>query len=237
MPNLLFVLCTFLSISAFADDVKPGFSDESSAGVVLTSGNTSTSTVNLAQKNVNILGLNVYKFDASYLRASNTGDVQALQWSVGVRYERELSKEFNLYVAETANGDRFQGIDQRYNSDIGAKYFFQKTEKLNWFSEAGYRFTRENYPYGFKNLNFIRLYNEIENTWRKGVSAKWWVDFLPNITDSRGYQFNTEISILVALSDIFSLKSAYELRYYNEPPIGVLHTTDTTFTTSLVAKF
>ncbi len=40
---------------------------------------------------------------------------------------------------------------------IGAaiKYFFQKTEKdLVWFFEGGYRFSRENYLSGFKNMNF-----------------------------------------------------------------------------------
>jgi putative salt-induced outer membrane protein len=239
--NLLVKFCTlfcaFVSIAAFADDIKPGFSNESGLGVVMTSGNTDTSTVSLAQKNVDIIGKNVYKFDGSYLRASNQGAEQALQWSLGLRYERELDKEFNAYVAETVMSDRYQGIDQRYSSDVGAKYFIKKSEAINWSTELGYRFTRENYPYGFKNLDFIRLYNEIERTFHKGLSMKWWVEYLPNITEWKGYQFNTEFSLLVALNETFSLKSAYQLRYYNEPPLGVAHTTDTIFTTSLVAKF
>jgi putative salt-induced outer membrane protein len=237
MKNLIIVMGVMLATTSFAAQVKDGFDNESSLGIVATSGNTETNTVNLSQKNTFIANPHVYKFDGSYLHSSNQGNEQALQWSAGLRYERELNDMFNLFVAETASSDRYQGINQRYSTDLGAKYFFQKATAFNWFSEAGYRFTRENYPYGFKNQNFVRLYNEVERNFNKGLTGKWWVEYLPNLTTWKAYQFNTELSIAMLLSEVFSVKTAYQLRYYNEPPVGVAKTTDTTFTTSLVAKF
>jgi putative salt-induced outer membrane protein len=242
MKTLLFLGAlssfVFLSTQSFAaDDRKEGLSNESSAGIVVTSGNSETSTLNLNQKNAWLVAKNIYKFEGLYLHTSNQGIEQSLQWSLGLRFERELSDQFNIFIAETENSDRYQGINQRYNTDLGGKYYFEKNEALNWFSEAGYRFTRENYPYGFKNLNFIRLYNEMERTFHKGLSAKWWFEYLPNLTQWKGYQFNSELSLAMSLTDIFALKSAYQIRYNNEPPTGVAKTTDTTFTTSLVAKF
>jgi putative salt-induced outer membrane protein len=242
MKNILFITMMIGSAvlatkAVAADEQKQGLSNESAVGIVITSGNTSTSTIRVAQKNSWIEAKNVYKFEASYLRTSNNDMEQALQWGLGVRYERELSDKFNVFLGETLNSDKYQGINQRYNTDIGTKYYFENTETMTWFAEGGYRFTRENYPYGFKNLNFLRLYNEIERTFRKGLNGKWWIEYLPNLTQWKAYQLNSEVSLAVSLTEVFALKSAYQIRFYNEPPAGILKTTDTTFTTSLIAKF
>jgi hypothetical protein len=140
-------------------------------------------------------------------------------------------------MGQKVESDKYQSINQRYSSDLGGKYFIKKDQGISWFAEAGYRFTRENYPYGFKNLNFARLYHEIEDNYGNGLTLRWWFEYLPNITAWKAYQFNTELSVAMMLSEYFSLKTGYLIRYYNEPPVGVAKTTDTTLLTSLVAKF
>lgn len=211
--------------------------NESSAGAVVTTGNSQSVSISLKQKNEYEWTKNTVKFFGDFLTASNRGVRSAYNWDLGARYERELNDEFHVFFGEKVDSDIYQNVLQRYSTDIGAKYFFKKTEGFKWFSEAGYRFSRENYPYGFKNFNFIRLYNEMELTFTKTNSLKWWAEYLPNITESAAYQFNTEISLSAALSEIFAVKSAYLIKYYNAPPIGTAYRTDTAFTTSLVAKF
>ena len=241
---LVLLMMTGFSLSAHADDkpaptpIEPtGLKDETGLGMVLTSGNTSTTTISATEKAAYTADDNVYKFSGNYLKTSNNGVEQAYQWGLGLRYERELSKMFNLFAGEKLESDKYQNIEQRYSTDLGSKYFFQQMEGLKWFMEAGYRFSRENYPYGFKNFNFVRLYHEIEKSYGPGLSGKWWVEYLPNLTAWKAYQFNTEFSISVILTEVFSLKTAYQIRYYNEPPAGVAKTTDTTYTMALVAKF
>ncbi len=222
---------------SFADEPKKdGLYNESGAGIVVTGGNTETQTISLSQKSDLVDGVNAYKFFANFLRASNRGVEQAKTWGIGARYERGLSDNYSLYLGQLVESNIYQNILQRYATDFGMKHVWRNLEKLKWFSELGYRFTRENIPSGHRNLNFARVYNEVEYLFSKTVSTKWWFEVLPNITDMDGYQYNTELSLSATLSDVFSVKSGYLIRYYNTPPVPA-KTTDTIFTTALVAKF
>ena len=234
MKNIIFTLVFGLGISiqAFAE-----YKNESSAGVVVTSGNAQTSSISLKQKSEYDWNGNVLKAFGDFLTASNKGVESAYNWDLGLRYERELSDRFSVFLGERVDSDKYQNLLQRYSTDIGGKYSFIKDETWNWLSEAGYRFSRENYPYGFKNFNFLRFYNELERHFSKTVSAKWWIEYLPNITLWQAYQLNTELSLSAVLTDIFSIKSGYLIRYYNAPPTGTVYKTDTAFTTAIVAKF
>ncbi|MBS1959433.1 MAG: DUF481 domain-containing protein [Bdellovibrionales bacterium] len=242
LKNLILSLglsLTLFATGARAED-KNGLKNESEAGIVITGGNAQTSTMSLKQTSTLVEDLNTYKFTANYLRTSTAGNETALQWGLGVRYERGLSDSFSLFLGQLLESNIYQNIQQRYATDFGGKYIWRDLETFKWNSELGYRFARENYvtakPDAFKNINFIRLYNEVQYFFSKTVSTKWWFEFLPNITDSDAYQFNTELSLTAALSDVFSVKSGYLIKYNNKPEGGVLKT-DSTFTTALVAKF
>ena len=157
---------------------------------------------------------------------------------MGLRYERELTERFAVFVAQNMESDVFAGYIQKYSSDVGGKYHIFKTEEQKWFVEAGYRFTRENRLNGqHLNFNYGRVYTEAERQWNKSFSTKLWVECLPNFTVSEDWQINTEASITAMLNEIFSIKTAYLLRFDNQPAPGATRKTDSTFTTSLVAKF
>ncbi len=226
-----------MNFPAFADEART-LKNESEAGVVITSGNTDVSTLSFRQNTTIASGANSYLLNARYLRASNAGVEQALQWGFGLKYERAFSERFAIFLAQLVEGNIYQNIFQRYATDLGGKYFFQKREKdLVWFAEGGYRFTRENYPASFKNLNFLRIYTEVEKYLGETMSAKLWLEYLPNLTFWKAYQFNGSVSLNTAVSGIFSLKNGFEFRYNNEPPAGAKSASDRVFTTSLVAKF
>jgi hypothetical protein len=212
-------------------------SNETSLGVVLTGGNTHTTTISISQINRHRNDANRFATKLDYLRSSNRGVEQALIWDAGFRYEREISPEWNALFGETLASNLYQGVIQRYSTDAGASYFIRKKETLRWFTEAGYRFNIENYSYGTTNLNFIRLYHEIEQKIDTSFSAKWGLEFLPELGDASRYQANSEISLAMSLTELFSVKSTYWIRYNHRPPEGVVNTTDQTFTTALVARF
>lgn len=237
MKCFIFLVLLFAQWNAFAEDKKEGLSNETGVGIVLAGGNTDTSTISADEKLSLAKEFSVYRLNGHFLKSSTQGTEQAYQWNFGLRYEAVLSEKFSAFLGQKVESDKYQGINQRYSSDLGGKYFFKKEDGLNWFAELGYRFTRENYPYGFKNINFMRLYHEIENNYGRGLSLKWWFEYLPNLTVWKAYQFNTEPSLSVMLSELFSLKTGYLIRYNNEPPRGIAKKTDTLYTMSLVAKF
>lgn len=230
MLNFLFLLVPFFAQADFTNDAE--------FGVILTSGNTKTQSFSIKDQTRYNWEKNVIQFNALGLRAENRGVLSAKNWALGLRYERELSTVWNAFASQSAEGDRFNGIRQRYNSDLGGKYYIKKAEKdFMWFAEAGYRYTKENSTAGTKNsFQKLRLYSEAEYFWSPTVSTKLWAEYLPNFTVSEGWLLNSEFSVAAALNSYFALKTAYLFRFNNLPPVAA-GKTDTALTTSLVAKF
>src|SRR5690606_20267281 len=150
--------------SAYAED---GWKSEAEAGVVLTSGNTETSTVSAKEETSYQFSRNILKLTGSYLYQKTSDVLSAKSWSLGIRYERLVSDRLSFFVAQSVSGDRFKGIRQAYSTDLGAKYFLVKNDDFYWFGEAGYRFMREQAFTYEKNKNLARVYTELEKKWNE----------------------------------------------------------------------
>lgn len=223
-----------------------GWSNEAEAAVVTTAGNTETESYSAKQKTTYTQEVNSYILSGRYLQTKTSGIETAKSWDASLRYEREISPLWSTFVAYGAEADPYAGFIQRNNADLGAKYFFIKSEKKNFFSELGYRLT-STYQAGDPaatppviagpiSENFGRLYLEYAQAWNEALSFKMWVEYLPNFTHSAASLLNAEPSVNVMLTSVFSLKMAYLAKYRNEVPTGAKNS-DTTFTTSIVAKF
>ena len=233
--SILLLLAPFRAVASEPESV---FRNESELGYVLTSGNTDVASLSAKQHNRWESSDNAFHFNARYLRSSNQGIKQSLFWSAGFKYERLFSSLISGYLGQLVESNIYQKINQRYASDAGVKLNFYKREKdLIWFAEAGYRYARENYPNNFQDLQFMRIYSEIENYWIESVSGKLNFEYLPNLTRWKGYQINSAFSLSAALSDYFSFKTSYEFRFNNEPPAGTVSNSDRVLITSFVAKF
>lgn len=230
---LIAVLAAFAAPLAHAD-----FKNDAELGLIVTNGNTKTQSLSLKDATNYTWEKNVATFTGNFLRAEQNDALSAKNWGIGLRYEREIHALLNAFAAQQVEADRFAGIRQRYNSDLGAKYFLRKLDKdFIWFFEAGYRFTKQNNTSGtVDNFQKARVYGEAEKFWSPTTSTKLWVEFQPNFTLSRAWLLNSEASVSSALSSVFAIKTAYLVRINNLPPVAA-GKTDTSFTTSLVAKF
>ena len=223
---------------AHAEENNSILKNESALGLVITGGNSQAQSITVDDKVSYAFDLNTFKLNGNFLRTSNAGIESAYHWLAGARYERELEERISLFLGQNIESDRFQNILQRFNSDLGGKYFFSKDEGFQWFGEAGYRFTRTNYFNAtFINDNYARFFTQAERAFNKSVSVKYWIEYLANLTESSAYKLNTEISLGAALSEVFSLRTAYLFRYDHRPAPSVVFKNDSTLTTALVAKF
>lgn len=223
----------FAGISAQAGE---GWAHESEVALVTTGGNTETESYSAKQKTSYTESFNVYTITGRYLQTKTGGVETAKAWDAGVRYERTLSDAWSAFLGASAEADPYAGYIQRDNVDLGGKYFFIKADKQNFFSEAGYRSTKTYTAADNKRENFGRLYVEYAQSLNESLSLKYWLEYLPNFSNSNAYLVNTEPSLNVMLNSIFSLKTAYLVKYRNEVAAGAKKS-DTTFTTSVVAKF
>lgn len=239
MTKSVALLTTLLiSGAVFAqDESKSPWTHESEVSLISVDGNATSESYSAKQKTqYTFLDSNSLVMTARYLNSRAEGLETARSWDAAGRYERALSERQSAYLGHGAESDVYNGYIQRDNTDIGAKHYFSKSDATVFFAELGYRYTKELNALGTTFSNYGRLYTEISQKQNESLTYKLWIEYLPNFTDNDAYLLNAEPSINVMLSQIFSLKTAYLVKYRN----AVLpdeERADTTFTTSLVAKF
>lgn len=229
-----FVLAAFSANTAVAAN---GWAHESEVSVVNTAGNTESESYAGRQRTSLTQDLNVYLLTGRFLLTKTAGKESANAWDAGARYERGLSNLWSVFLGYAAESDRFAGFDMRNSADVGGKYIIINDEQTNFFSELGYRLTRTRFSADRTETdNFGRLYLEYKRTLNDSVNFRFWVEYLPNFSRSNAYLANAEPSLNVMLSEVFSLKMAYLVKYKNEV-LPNAKQTDATFTTALVARF
>lgn len=217
---------------------EDGLKNETEVTLVDAKGNSVSTAFGAKQQDAFMWNMNVVKGQVRYFSSSSSGVESARNWDAALRYERELSSLWAIYIGQGIESDVFAGVDRRYNSDIGGRYTIVKNPVLGWFAEAGYRYTDQTNTSGAKNSSqFGRLYTEANYTVTEASSAKLWVEYLPNLSRTNGDLLNAEVSISAAMSAMLSLKVGYLVKYNANPPAPATQYLDRMLTTSLVAKF
>lgn len=244
----LFTLLCFFPLFSWAADEAPSpagkLAHESEAGVILTTGNSDTQTYSVKQTTGYEWTGNTVRFTGSYLLGKTSGTETAKKWDLGLRYERALFDSLSAFVGYQLDANPFSGTYLRHTVDVGGKYDLIKSETRVLLSELGYRvtaekFTTDNGATSSGNLtnHMSRLYVEYKEGWTKSFSTKVSAEYLQSYTNTKDYRFNLEPAASMLLSEIFSVKLAYLFTFRNVPAVAGKKQTDTTFTTSLVAKF
>lgn len=247
----LLILLIVLSLNVVAR-AEMGFHDESELGTVINTGATTSATYNAKQMNSYDWENNLVKGTFRYLNTQTNGVDTTKNWDGTLRYERTLSAIFSAFGSYGLESDLSSGYVQRNNLDLGGKYFAIKSEETNLFFEAGYRNSSIHFPSATQSdntMNAARAYAEVNENIGKAATFRFWIEYVQtlssNLTGTTGYsvgqdyQVNTEPSLSVMLSQVFSLKTAYLFKYTNYLPVSSTPTKNlnTAFTTSLVAKF
>lgn len=241
----MFVLLSSLVISSIAqaqDAVVSPFKGESEASVVIVEGNSSSRTHSAKTKNEYKLDeKSLVTFGAGFLQASAAGVETSRSWNAALRYDFIFQTDvLSLYLQRKAESDPFNGVFvQRDVTDFGAKYVIERSEKLTWFAELGYQSqdtyagivdaTREVVP-------FAKIYTEAEYKFNESTKTKLWIEHLPNLKKSAESQSNAELSLSVAMSKVFSLKTAYLINR-NNANVDPVKKDNSKWTTALVANY
>lgn len=233
------------SQSSYAQDVAGSVTEaqakiknETEVSIVQVGGNASSESYSLKQKSTLEKNKYLYTLTARYLESKSASTLTAKGWEVAIRAERSFTENLSGYLSQGAESDQFAGFYQRDNTDLGAKYKIFTSEEQNLISELGYRYTRTRFTTDeTSNASFARVYLEYVNKISKGAQFKFWVEYLPNFTDSEAYLANAEPSLSVVLTEVFSLKTSYLIKYHNKTLSPGEKKTDTSFTTAIVAVF
>lgn len=237
--KILFYTALVLSSISFAETA---FKGESEASAVIVSGNVDTETIGAKTKNTwNFTELDLATVFGRYMTTKTAGTTTGKAWDAGLRYERTIVKDvFSGFVQQMAEHDPYNGVFiQRDSTDIGGKYFFTKSDDLTWLAELGYRYT-STYE-GLLNsdkttANYVRLYTELAHKLNTTTSGKVWAEYLQDTKNSDQSLWNAEASLTVAMSTMFSLKTAYLIKH-TEGAVAPAKKDTTTWTTALIANY
>ncbi len=220
------------------------YSGESEVNVLLTGGNSEVKTY--TGKSTNKYGFtekDLVEFGGHYTYGTSAGVESARHWDVNAKYERTIIGNLAGFLGEQVLGNKFAGITDQYNTDLGFSYHIYKSEKNETKSELGYRYTvnrRKNHETGEKlsteHSNKARIHLETETKHSEDLSSKLWAEYIPNFSEGSDWNVNIEGSVSMALSKMFSMKAAHLWKYDNFPVVGnARYDYQTSF--SLLAKF
>ncbi|POB14080.1 MULTISPECIES: YdiY family protein [unclassified Halobacteriovorax] len=214
------------------------FKSEDEVTFIASGGNTNKKTYDFASRNSYKWDTNTLTFNGTYSYGESDEIVDDEKWSALLRLDHVLSKNVDIYLGDLFESDRFKGFWARNNMEIGFKYKFYDQDDYKMFAELGYRYTRENFVQNEPDSHEqkLRAYYEISKELRKGVNARYWLEYIPSLKNSENYIINMEPSIRMLINSTFSLKAGVIWEYENEPVEG-RDQHDYKTTISLLANF
>ena len=233
------ILISLFTIFAHAEDKT--FKGESEASALIINGNVNSESYSAKTMNTYAVSeMDLASIFGRYIRSVASGLENAKAWEAGLRYERIFTKDLlSGFVQHKAEHDPYNGIFiQRDSTDIGVKYYFAKNDVLEWVGELGPRIQN---TYIDSTLPrdvtvFVRMFTQADYKVSATTSTRLWVEHLANLKNPSQYQTNAELSLAVAMNNIFSLKTAYLFKR-DESIVASLKKDSSTWTTALVAKY
>lgn len=209
------------------------------AGLSITSGNSDTSSFNLA------FGLtydpkthSLFKADALYLRSTTDGEATADKATARLRYEYKFTDRFYAFGQIAYLRDQFKNITYLVAPMAGAGYYVvkQKAIELSLDGSIGGAFEKDS---GYDATSSGAFAVGEAFTWKispmatftQKASGLWKMD---DVSDSF---LHFELGLAATLTKAFEMKVSYLVDYKNEPRPATLKKTDTALIAAILYKF
>jgi len=214
-----------------------------------TSGNTDTTSIGGALE----LNYNpkpwLFTLKGTALHAATDGITTAETFVASAKASRDLTEHLDVFAGGGWLRNRFSGINNLWNFDVGAGFKLLNTDMHLLRVEAGVGYTSEQDIV----LGIIAPYDNYANV-RAGLGYKFQFtktaaftndfSYLMDLSDTSNWFITDKAAIAVAISKIFSLQASWTLLYRNEPPLkspgpppSTFSKTDTATAVGLLAKF
>ncbi len=225
---------------AVVEAAEKKWSDEGELSSVNTGGNTNVSTFS-------VKNLFKYKFSeafegswkASALNSKSEGLKTAENYASELRGDYLFSERAYAGLAVGWFKDKFAGIDSRYYAGpvggykifVGPKHFLNTEASLDYVDEEYTNNTSSDFLRGRAFASYEFHFTEV-NKFSQSV------EYLYDFDNADNYNINTVSAMVTVLSQNFSLKTSYEIKYDNEPIGARLNKkTDTMLAVSLLVNF
>jgi len=225
------------SATAMAQDEKAaeGWHGKGELGFVRTTGNTETSSLNLALEFIYEKGDWRHTLGGAALRSEKNGDVDAERWTVYGQSDRKLNDRSYLFGSARYESDKFAGFDPVTSLAAGYGYQLIKNEKHSLLGEVGVGYRTQEVADTGKSEDGVIFRGRLDYAWKVSDSTAFGnLTLIESGSDNTFIQNDTSLN--VAINAKFGVRLAYQYRHNSGPPLGK-EGTDTQFTTNLVYNF
>ncbi len=225
--------------ATFAEEQEKKWEDSAELSYVQTGGNTDVMTFsgnNTLKYNFSEKWASTWKLGALY--GETDGENNAERYYTDIQTDYNASDTLFYYLKAGWLKDKFAGIDSRVYLGPGAGYKFLKGDRQFLSAEAGLNYATESYT-DDTDSDFLegRVLGKYEFVFNSKTKFTQTAEYLHNFDNSEKYRINTLTGLVTQLTDMFSLKISYEIKFQNEPSPETLDQTDTLFSVALVVNF
>jgi putative salt-induced outer membrane protein len=242
--KIALILCSMIlvmstSVSAEEAKTEKRWSNEAELSFVSTSGNTQTST---------FAGNNVLKYiftertegewDIAGLYSEDNDIKTAERYTTNLHLKYQLKQRLYGGLSTGWLKDEFAGFKNKYYVGplIGYKFFMGPKHFLN--GELGFNFSKEEYIDNTEEaLLEGRAFGSYEYAFSPTTKFSQSLEYLHDFGGNDNHKAESLTALTVEITEIFSIKTGYEIRYVNRPVPETLKNTDSILTVALVANF
>ncbi len=212
-------LVTLLAFPAVAaDDPARPWTDAAEVSAVITSGNTETKNVALANKFIYNWSAADLTVDAAALRTESDSTTTAEAYQLGGKYRRTIRDNFLWYTLAGWDRNRFAGITDRYTAGGGVGYRFFKDDLQALIGELGVDYTDESRTGGTSDsFAGARAFLGYDRKLSETSSLATSLEVLENLSDTEDLRAKWITGVTASLSSRLALKVGYAMLYDRQP--------------------
>ena len=234
---LLLAPAALMAQDATAEPEAPkyGWSGKGEFGLVSTSGNSDTFSLNLGAEFTYDSEKWHHIFTASALKSENNGDTTAKRYDLGAQSNYKLNEKSYMFGALRYDNDDFSAFEDQATVAVGYGRQVVDTEKHKLNLEAGVGY-RTSTVAGTGQSEDGMIFRGLANwVWQMTASTSLGDRFLIEAGSDNTYMQN-DLGLTVAINTKFALNLAYQVRNNSDVPVGV-DKTDTQTSVNLVYSF
>jgi putative salt-induced outer membrane protein len=237
---LAVVLLAPVSLRAHEEEVDPegpkyGWSGKGEFGLVSTSGNSDTFSLNLLAEVTYESEKWRHRFAAGALNSENDGDTTAKRYDLGAQSDYKLNEKSYVFGALRYDNDDFSAYEDQTTISAGYGRQVLDTEKHKLKLEAGVGYRSSTVAGTGQSEDGVIFRGLAEWIWQLTPSTSLGDRFLVETGSDNTYLQN-DLGLTVAINTKFALKLAYQVRNNSDVPVGV-DKTDTQTSANLVYSF
>jgi putative salt-induced outer membrane protein len=229
------LLCPAALMAQEAEAPKYGWSGKGEFGLVSTSGNSDTFSLNLALEFMYESETWRHRFGAGALKSENNGDTTADRYDLGAQSDYKFNEKSYLFGALRYDNDDFSAYEDQATAAFGYGRKVIDTEKHKLMLEAGVGYRTATVAATGEDEDGVIFRGLVDWIWQLTPSTSLGERFLIEAGSDNTFIQN-DLGLTVAINSKFALNLAYQVRNNSDVPPGV-DKTDTLTSANLVYSF